>query len=86
MESPLLGDESGGRSNNVRRQLFERRSDAITHGSPYQKAAALVDLVFFFLMSMELHLLISFVDFHFVRVYDCCRLGENSMKFGEGQL
>lgn len=44
MESPLLGDESGGWRNSGRLPRFNRRSDAITHGSPYQKAAALVDL------------------------------------------
>nr|XP_043623765.1 two pore calcium channel protein 1A [Erigeron canadensis] len=39
-EAPLLGGESsrGGR------KPFSRRSDAIAYGSPYQKAAALVDL------------------------------------------
>ena len=46
MESPLLGDETGGWRNSGRLPRFDRRSDAITHGSPYQKAAALVDLVF----------------------------------------
>ncbi|CAL5391575.1 unnamed protein product [Camellia sinensis] len=51
MEKALLGHESsgGGSSSSSRRSrdasaLFRRRSDAITHGSPYQKAAALVDL------------------------------------------
>ncbi|XP_028118254.1 two pore calcium channel protein 1A-like isoform X4 [Camellia sinensis] len=51
MEKALLGHESsGGGSSSSRRRsrdasaLFRRRSDAITHGSPYQKAAALVDL------------------------------------------
>ncbi|CAL5336754.1 unnamed protein product [Camellia sinensis] len=51
MEKALLGHESsgGGSSSSSRRSrdasaLFRRRSEAITHGSPYQKAAALVDL------------------------------------------
>lgn len=46
MDAALLGDEGG--SGGVRRgprRLFDRRSDAIAHGSPYEKAAALVDLV-----------------------------------------
>nr|XP_034916613.1 two pore calcium channel protein 1 isoform X2 [Populus alba] len=49
MEKPLLGESSGGRDIRFRRRdqptsNFPRRSDAITHGSPFQKAAALVDL------------------------------------------
>ncbi|KAL3631549.1 mitochondrial thiamine pyrophosphate transporter [Castilleja foliolosa] len=41
MDVSLLGGASGsGR----RKHLFNRRSEAIAHGSPYQKAAALVDL------------------------------------------
>ncbi|XP_048327479.1 two pore calcium channel protein 1 isoform X2 [Ziziphus jujuba] len=41
MEKPLLSGESSG----TRRTAgFRRRSDAIAYGSPYQKAAALVDL------------------------------------------
>lgn len=45
MERPLLGGES---SHGIGpRDRFNRRSDAITYGSPYQKAAALVDLVCF---------------------------------------
>ncbi|XP_052302480.1 two pore calcium channel protein 1 isoform X3 [Populus trichocarpa] len=49
MEKPLLGESSGGRDIRFRRRdqstpKFPRRSDAITHGSPFQKAAALVDL------------------------------------------
>jgi two pore calcium channel protein len=54
MEKPLLGESSGGRDIRFRRRdqstsksKFPRRSDAITHGSPFQKAAALVDLVSF---------------------------------------
>ncbi|PKI32081.1 hypothetical protein CRG98_047553, partial [Punica granatum] len=42
MEDPLLlGETSRGSGGRVR---FKRRSDAIAYGSPYQKAAALVDL------------------------------------------
>ncbi|GER42417.1 two pore calcium channel protein 1 [Striga asiatica] len=41
MDVGLLGDSPSGRR---RKPLFNRRSDAIAHGSPYQKAAALVDL------------------------------------------
>ncbi|KAB5530092.1 hypothetical protein DKX38_020173 [Salix brachista] len=49
MEKALLGESSGGRDGLFRRidkstSKFTRRSDAITHGSPFQKAAALVDL------------------------------------------
>ncbi|GMH12091.1 hypothetical protein Nepgr_013932 [Nepenthes gracilis] len=49
MEKPLIGGESssnGNSNSNSRDRLpvFNRRSDAITYGSPYQKAAALVDL------------------------------------------
>ncbi|KAA8524388.1 hypothetical protein F0562_010820 [Nyssa sinensis] len=49
MQKPLIDGESGGssRSFNSRRGtpvVFSRRSDAIAYGSPYQKAAALVDL------------------------------------------
>ncbi|ONI17115.1 hypothetical protein PRUPE_3G138600 [Prunus persica] len=39
-KKPLLGGEGSG----DRLAVFRRRSDAITFGSPYQKAAALVDL------------------------------------------
>lgn len=40
MEDPLIGrDSRGGGADRV------RRSEAITHGTPFQKAAALVDLV-----------------------------------------
>lgn len=51
MEKPLLsGESSGGRAGfgppeKDRGRVFGRRSDAIAHGSPYEKAAALVDLV-----------------------------------------
>ncbi|KAI3472481.1 hypothetical protein Pfo_030869 [Paulownia fortunei] len=41
------GGEAAGGSGSPRRdrkRMFNRRSDAIAHGSPYQKAAALVDL------------------------------------------
>ncbi|CAA0819904.1 Two pore calcium channel protein 1 [Striga hermonthica] len=41
MDVSLLGESPRGRR---RKPLFNRRSDAIAHGSPYQKAAALVDL------------------------------------------
>ncbi|GAB4859586.1 mitochondrial thiamine pyrophosphate transporter [Ancistrocladus abbreviatus] len=51
MEKPLLGfSGDSSRSSNSsspltdRLPLFNRRSDAIAYGSPYQKAAALVDL------------------------------------------
>lgn len=53
MEEALLvsGEASGSNRNNVNNRrrrgssaLFRRRTDAITRGSPYQKAAALVDL------------------------------------------
>lgn len=46
MDKPLLFGESsnGGRT----RDRVYRRSEAITYGSSYQKAAALVDLVTFF--------------------------------------
>ncbi|XP_010689009.1 two pore calcium channel protein 1A [Beta vulgaris subsp. vulgaris] len=39
MDKPLLRGESSSRA-----PIFHRRSDAITHGSIYQRAAALVDL------------------------------------------
>ncbi|KAI8007666.1 Two pore calcium channel protein 1A [Camellia lanceoleosa] len=42
-EAFLAGESSGGGSRD-RSSHFPRRSDAIAHGSPYQKAAALVDL------------------------------------------
>ncbi|KAJ4729809.1 Two pore calcium channel protein 1 [Melia azedarach] len=42
-EALLVTGETSGSSSNTRRQI-NRRSDAITRGSPYQKAAALVDL------------------------------------------
>ncbi|XP_038694433.1 two pore calcium channel protein 1 isoform X2 [Tripterygium wilfordii] len=42
MERPLLGGESSRTSR--RDRPFNRRSDAIAYGSPYEKAAALVDL------------------------------------------
>lgn len=46
MEEALLGDaETSTRRSRDRPVLFNRRSQAITQGSPYQKAAALVDLV-----------------------------------------
>ncbi|KAJ9686327.1 hypothetical protein PVL29_015294 [Vitis rotundifolia] len=46
MDKPLLDGESSGSGGRRRGQtpVFHRRSDAITYGSPYQKAAALVDL------------------------------------------
>ncbi|KAL7215996.1 hypothetical protein ACSBR1_028029 [Camellia fascicularis] len=40
----FLGGESSGGGSRDRSSHFSRRSDAIAHGSPYQKAAALVDL------------------------------------------
>lgn len=52
MEAALLEGESSRSSSSPRRRddrtgVFLRRSDAIAYGSPYQKAAALVDLVCF---------------------------------------
>ncbi|EXB37988.1 Two pore calcium channel protein 1 [Morus notabilis] len=45
MEKPLLSGESSGHARSDGRSAsFRRRSDAIAYGSPYQKAAALVDL------------------------------------------
>ncbi|BBN70525.1 two-pore channel 1 [Prunus dulcis] len=43
-KKPLLGGEGSGVRCGDRSTGFRRRSDAITFGSPYQKAAALVDL------------------------------------------
>lgn len=47
MEKPLLSGQTSGHGGERSRASFTRRSDAITFGSPYQKAAALVDLVRF---------------------------------------
>lgn len=46
MEDPLLGFESGGNPGGRENEpsIFHKRSDAIAHGTAYQKAAALVDL------------------------------------------
>ncbi|KAI3718455.1 hypothetical protein L6452_19327 [Arctium lappa] len=45
MDAPLLGGESSSRWGvEGGRRVYNRRSDAIAYGSPYQKAAALVDL------------------------------------------
>ncbi|KAL5571175.1 hypothetical protein UlMin_020772 [Ulmus minor] len=45
MERPLLsGESSGNGRRNGPPAVIRRRSDAIAYGSPYQKAAALVDL------------------------------------------
>ncbi|KAL6561617.1 mitochondrial thiamine pyrophosphate transporter [Orobanche minor] len=45
MDVGLLSGTSGrGSPREHKKHLFNRRSDAIAHGSPYQKAAALVDL------------------------------------------
>lgn len=45
MDAPLLGGESSSRWGvEGGRRVYHRRSDAIAYGSPYQKAAALVDL------------------------------------------
>lgn len=45
MEDPLIGRESrGGGTDRI-----VRRSEAITHGTTFQKAAALVDLVLYLL-------------------------------------
>jgi len=43
MEPLLRGESSGGLRNRSRGVV--RRSDAITYGSNYEKAAALIDLV-----------------------------------------
>lgn len=52
MKKPLLGGESSGARGPApakdRKRVFGKRSDAIAYGSPYEKAAALVDLVCFF--------------------------------------
>ncbi|RVW46853.1 hypothetical protein CK203_075644 [Vitis vinifera] len=45
MDKPLLDGESSGGRRRGQTPVFHRRSDAIAYGSPYQKAAALVDLV-----------------------------------------
>lgn len=45
MEKPLLDGESSGRKGRQPQSGFRRWSDAISHGTAYQKAAALVDLV-----------------------------------------
>lgn len=47
MEEAFLGRDGSPRRDR-RRRIFNRRSDAIVYGSPYQKAAALVDLVRWF--------------------------------------
>ncbi|GFP78768.1 two pore calcium channel protein 1a [Phtheirospermum japonicum] len=44
MDVGLLGGASGSGRRERKKHLFNRRSEAIAHGSPYQKAAALVDL------------------------------------------
>lgn len=41
----LHGGEGASGLRRDRKRVFNRRSDAIAHGSPYEKAAALVDLV-----------------------------------------
>ncbi|KAK3404714.1 two pore calcium channel protein 1 [Eucalyptus grandis] len=43
MNDPLLDGAASGDARR-RRERFDRRSDALAYGSPYQKAAALVDL------------------------------------------
>lgn len=46
--NPLLNDGSSSSNGGwQKRKTFHRRSDAIAYGTPYQKAAALVDLVCF---------------------------------------
>lgn len=45
MEDPLIGRESGGGG----KDRIVRRSEAIAHGTTFQKAAALVDLVLYLL-------------------------------------
>ncbi|XP_077229756.1 two-pore channel 1 isoform X2 [Tasmannia lanceolata] len=45
METPLILEESSNcRTRHDRQKKFQKRSDAISYGGPYQKAAALVDL------------------------------------------
>ncbi|KAK6141121.1 hypothetical protein DH2020_025141 [Rehmannia glutinosa] len=44
MDEALLGGDGSGSPRRGRKHIFNRRSDAIVHGSTYQKAAALVDL------------------------------------------
>ncbi|KAL3632292.1 mitochondrial thiamine pyrophosphate transporter [Castilleja foliolosa] len=44
MDVGLLSGASGSGRRERKKHLFNRRSEAIAHGSPYQKAAALVDL------------------------------------------
>ncbi|XP_043689271.1 two pore calcium channel protein 1B [Telopea speciosissima] len=45
METPLLdGESSRNQQPGKRTKVYQRRSDAITQGTPYQKAAALIDL------------------------------------------
>ncbi|KAG6386942.1 hypothetical protein SASPL_152123 [Salvia splendens] len=48
MDAALLSDDAGSsgwaRARRDHRRLFDRRSEAIAHGSPYERAAALVDL------------------------------------------
>lgn len=56
MEDPLIGRESRGGGGTDR---IVRRSEAITHGTTFQKAAALVDLV----LHLSLNSLIIFVFF-----------------------
>ena len=58
MEDPLIGRESRGGGGGGTDRIV-RRSEAITHGTTFQKAAALVDLV----LHLSLNSLIIFVFF-----------------------
>ncbi|KAJ4977183.1 hypothetical protein NE237_002289 [Protea cynaroides] len=44
METPLLGGDGSNQQDLERTKAYHRRSDAIAYGTPYQKAAALIDL------------------------------------------
>ncbi|GFS41133.1 hypothetical protein Acr_00g0072590 [Actinidia rufa] len=65
MEKALLGGESSGgvvlrssRWRDQRSRHFLGRREAITHGSPYERAAALVDLVCLIVKLQNLHICI----------------------------
>lgn len=70
-DSVEKGEGSGSKFNYLRRKLLKSRSEAITSGSKYQRAAALVDLV---KISMY-HLTLGVQD------YDSVLLGLNSVGF-----
>ena len=73
MEKPLISGESS--SNGGRRREPHNRSDAIAHGSSYQKAAALVDLVRFILYfhfhccNVNLQVFLPFLVLDYVMVH-----------------